>query len=173
MKSNLNIFHYHIRSIILSTAATPTYHNAGDQTGRGLEWEETFDPTSSLRLTGNYFLQHSIDNASGQDAGLAPRRHLFARGDWRFAPRWQLGTTVNNVADRMREPGDTRAKIPDYTTVDLTLRREKFADGWDARAMVTNLFNSNALEPTFASSGIPSDLSLPGRAFCVQLQHGL
>jgi iron complex outermembrane receptor protein len=89
------------------------------------------------------------------------------------ASRWQFGTTVNYVADRVREPGDTRPKIPDYTTVDMTLRREKFVDGWDARAMVTNLFNSNALEPTFASSIIPSDLPLPGRAFYVQVQHGL
>lgn len=124
-------------------------------------------------MTGNYSWQHSVDGATGQDAGLAPHRHLFARGDWRFAPRWQFGTTVNYVADRMREPGDTRPKIPDYTTVDMTLRREKFADGWDARAMVTNLFNSNALEPSFLSSTIPSDLPLPGPAFYVQVQHGL
>ena len=162
LKSNLNIFYYHMRGIILSTSAIPTYHNAGDQTGRGLEWEEIFDVSSKVRLTGNYSLQHAIDNASGQDAGLAPRRHLFARGDWRFAPHWQFGTTVNYVADRMRESGDTihPAKIPDYTTVDMTLRREKFADGWDARLTVNNLFNSNALEPTFASVGMPSDLPL-------------
>jgi iron complex outermembrane receptor protein len=78
----------------------------------------------------------------------------------------------------MREPGDTRSKIPDYTTVDLTLRREKIVGGWDARAMVTNLFNRDAWEPTFMSVGttVPgnpvtlSDLPLPGRAFYIQLQ---
>ena len=39
--------------------------------------------------------------------------------------------------------------------------------------MVTNLFDSNALEPTFLSSGIPSDLPLPGRTVYVQVQHKL
>jgi iron complex outermembrane receptor protein len=170
-KSNLNLFHYRMSSIILPVGAV--YHNAGDQTGRGLEWEETFDATSALRLTGNYSWQHSIDDATGQNAGMAPHRHLFARGDWRFAPRWQFGTIINHVADRMREPGDTRAKIPDYTTVDLTLRREKFADGWDASARVTNLFNSDAKEPTFKAVGMFSDLPLPGRAFYIQVLHGL
>lgn len=103
------------------------YQNAGDQIGRDLEWEETYDVTNNLRLTGNISLQHSIDGASGQDAGMAPHRHLFARSDWHFAPLWQFGTMVKHVADRMRQPGDTRPQIPDYTTVDLTLRRDKVA----------------------------------------------
>ena len=170
LKTNLNFFHYRMSNIILPNPNQS--QNVGSQTGRGLEWEATLDATSSLRLTGNYSLQHSV-NATGQDAGLAPHRRLFARADWRFAPRWQFGAMANRVMERMREPGDTRPLIPDYTTVDLTLRREQFADGWDARAMVTNLFNSNALEPTFASAGIPSDLPLPGRAFYIQVQHGL
>lgn len=170
LQTNLNFFHYRIRNIIL---ATPLYQNTGDQTGHGLELEATLDATSSLRLTGSFSLQHSTDEISGQDAGLAPHKRLFARADWRFAPLWQLGATVNHVAERMREPGDIRPLIPDYTTVDLTLRREKFADGWDARAMVINLFNRDAREPTFMSAGIPSDLPLPGRAIYFQLQHGL
>jgi iron complex outermembrane receptor protein len=105
---------------------------------------------------------------------MAPHRRLFGRADWRFAPLWQMGTTINHVADRMREPGDPRPQIPDYTTVDLTLRREKIAGGWDARAMVTNLFNRDAREPTFMSVtlySILSDLPLPGRAFYIQLQY--
>ena len=170
LKSNLNFFHYYMSNIILATATDPNYHNAGDQTGRGLELEETYDATSNLRLTGNISLQHSIDDATGQDAGLAPHRHLFARSDWHFAPLWQFGTTVNYVADRMRQPGDTRPQIPDYTTVDLTLRREKVAGDWNVTTIVTNLFGSNALEPTPVSLGI-ADLPLPGRAIYVMLQH--
>ena len=81
----------------------------------------------------------------------------------------------------MREPGDTRAKIPDYTLVDLTLRRKSFAGDWELRAMVTNLFDRDAKEPTFQSVGttLPgnpitlSDLPLPGRAVYLELQHKL
>jgi iron complex outermembrane receptor protein len=170
LQTNLNFFRYRMRNIILP--ATP-YQNAGDQVGRGLELESTFDAASDLRLSGNYSLQHSIDQASGQDAGMAPHRRLFVRADWRFAPLWQVSTKANYVADRMREPGDTRAKIPDYTLVDLTLRRESFAGDWDVRASVTNLFDRNAREPTFQSVAMPSDLPLPGRAVYLQFQHKL
>jgi outer membrane receptor for ferrienterochelin and colicins len=168
LQTSLNFFRYRMHDIIKLVAGT--MQNSGDQTGRGLELEATFDASSSLRLTGNYSLQHSIDSITGQDAGLAPHRRLFGRADWRFMPLWQFGTTVNHVADRMREPGDTRPKVPDYTTVDLTLSREKIAGNWDVRAAVTNLFNSNALEPTFLAAGMYSDLPLPGRAFYIQLQ---
>jgi outer membrane receptor for ferrienterochelin and colicins len=180
LQNNLNFFRYRMRDIILPITGS-TYQNAGDQVGRGFEFESTLDATSNVRLTGNYSLQHSIDQASGQDAGMAPHRRLFARADWRFAPLWQVSTKANYVADRMREPGDTRAKIPDYTLVDLTLRRESFAGNWDMRAMVTNLFDRDAREPTFQSVGttVPgnpitlSDLPLPGRAFYLQFQHKL
>jgi outer membrane receptor for ferrienterochelin and colicins len=181
LQNNLNFFRYRMRDIILSSPSAPQYHNAGDQVGRGLELESTLDATSDLRLTGNYSLQHSIDQTTGQDAGMAPHRRLFVRADWRFASLWQVSTKANYVADRMREPGDTRAKIPDYTLVDLTLRRESFAGNWDMRAMVTNLFNRDAREPTFQSVGTTfpgnpitlSDLPLPGRAVYLQFQHKL
>ena len=171
LKTNLNFFHYRMSNIILVSAAK--YQNAGDQTGRGLEFEAVFEAADNLRLTGNFSLQRSIDGATGQDAGMAPHRRLFGRADWRFMPLWQFGATLNNVSGRMREPGDIRPLIPDYTTVDLSLRREKFAGSWEARAMLTNLFNSDAREPTFKSVGMFSDLPLPGRAFYLQLQHGL
>lgn len=171
LQTSLNFFQYKMHNIILPVAVK--YQNSGDQTGRGLELDATLEVTHNLHLTGNFSLQHSTDQATGQDAGMAPHRRLFARADWRFAPLWQLGATLNHVAERMREPGDTRAKIPDYTTVDLSLRRKKFAGGWDVRAAVTNLFNREAWEPTFKSAGIPSDLPLSKRAFYIQLQHGL
>lgn len=179
LQTNLNFFTYRMSDIIRPDPQQN--QNTGDQTGRGLELEATLDATSNLRLTGNYSLQHSIDQASGQDAGMAPHRRLFVRADWRFAPLWQVSAKANYVADRMREPGDTRAKIPDYTLVDLTLRRESFAGNWDMRAMVTNLFDRDAREPTFQSVGttVPgnpitlSDLPLPGRAYYIQLQHKL
>jgi iron complex outermembrane receptor protein len=168
LQTSLNFFSYEMRNIIIPVAAN--YQNSGDQTGRGFELESTLDASNIVRLTGNFSFQHSVDEATSQDAGMAPHRRLFGRADWRFAPFWQMGTTINHVAGRMREPGDPRAQVPDYTTVDLTLRREKFVEGLDARAMVTNLFNQKAWEPTFKSVGMLSDLPLAGRAFYIQLQ---
>ncbi len=170
LQNNLNFFRYRMRNIILP--ATP-YQNTGDQVGRGLELESTLDATSNVRLTANFSLQHSIDQTTGQDAGMAPHRRLFARADWHFAPLWKVSTKANYVANRVREPGDTRAKIPDYTLVDLTLRRDSFAGNWDMSAMVTNMFDRVAMEPTFQSVGMISDLPLPGRAVYLEFQHKL
>ncbi|HJW54103.1 MAG TPA: TonB-dependent receptor [Burkholderiaceae bacterium] len=178
LETSLSLFQYKMRDIIRFTAnADPTTgstaQNTGDQTGRGLELETTWDATRNLRLTGSYSLQHSTDEATGQDAGLAPRKRLFLRADWRLAPSWQWGTTINHVADRRRQPGDNRPQIADYTTVDMTLQREKLAGNWDFRATVLNLFNRDAREPSFAPGNIPFDLPLPGRAVYFQVQHSL
>lgn len=171
LKTNLNFFQYHIRNIISPVGTT--YQNSGGQTGKGFELEAIYEAASNLRLTGNVSVQRSKDAASGQDAGMAPHQRLFARADWRFMPMWQFGTTINNVRGRMREPGDTRPLIPDYTTVDLTLRREKLIGEWEVGAKVMNLFNADAREPTFKAVGMYSDLPLPGRAFYIQFQHNL
>ena len=108
LQTNLNFFRYHMRNIILPVAAAYIRMPA-TRPDADWNWKSTLDATSNVRLTGNYSLQHSRDSATGQDAGMAPHRRLFGRADWRFAPLWQFGTTVNHVADRMREPGDTRA----------------------------------------------------------------
>ncbi len=178
IQTNLTLFQYHMRDIIRFVANTDpitgaTARNAGDQKGRGLEWEASWDASRMLRITGNFSLQHSIDEASGKDAGLAPQKRLFARADWRFIPLWQLGATFNHVADRTRQPGDNRPKIADYNTLDLNLRREKLAGHWEISAMVRNLFNHDAREPTFAPGNIPFDLPLAGRTIFVQIQHSL
>lgn len=171
LKTDLNFFRYRMKDIILPLARV--YQNNGSQTGQGFEFETTFEAASNLRLTGNLSVQHSKDGATGLDAGLAPHQRLFGRADWRFMPLWQFGTTINNVKGRMREPGDTRPLIPDYTTVDLTLRRDKLPNGWEVSGMLLNLFNVDAREPTFKSVGMYSDIPLPGRAFYLQFQHSL
>jgi outer membrane receptor for ferrienterochelin and colicins len=175
LQTNLSLFHYRMRDIIrfVPDATGATAQNSGGQTGRGLELDASWEATRNLRLTGSFSLQHSKDDATGQDAGLAPHRRLFVRADWRFAPLWQFGTTLNHVADRKRQPGDNRPQIADYSTLDLTLRREKVAGNWEVRATVLNLFNRDAREPSLLPGNIPFDLPLPGRAFYVQLQHSL
>ena len=175
LQTNLTFFYYREKNIIRfvpnpDRATGSTAQNTGDQVGRGLELEATWDPARTLRLSGSFSLQRSIDLASGVDAGLAPRRRIFARADWRFFPTWELGTTINHVADRRRQAGDTRPKIADYTTVDLILRKEKLWDTWSARVVVQNLFDKDAREPA-VSPALANDLPLAPRALNVQLQR--
>ncbi len=175
---NLSLFTHKLTDIIRLTAnpvaATgKTYQNTGEQTGNGGELEITWDATKALRLSGNYAYQKNIDEATRHDAGYAPHHLAYARADWRFTPGWQLNGQLNYVADRKRTRGDNRPQIPDYTTVDLTLRTHQANKGWDFAASVRNLFDADVREPSQAGSGITYDLPLPGRTFWLQARFGL
>lgn len=176
LQTNLTFFHYHMRNIInpipnADPSTGRTFQNSGDQTGKGMEFETTWDATRNLLVTGNLSVQHSIDGTTGKDAGLSPHLRMFGRLDWHLAQSWQAGATVNHVAGRKRQAGDTRPQIADYTTTDLTLKRERLAGNWELRATVLNLFNVDAREPTFAPGNIPLDLPLPGRSLYLELSH--
>jgi iron complex outermembrane receptor protein len=166
----LSVFKYDMRDIIRTMGYPATRSNTGAQHGHGFELEATHDVRSNLRLTANYAFQRSTDDTSGEDAGYAPHHHVFARADWGFTSGWQLGGQANYVADRARAPGDTRPRVPDYTTMDLTLRTQRQKNGWEFAASVRNLFNADAREPSLYSPGnpspvlIPHDLPLPGRS---------
>ena len=150
-----------------------TFNNTGDQKGSGMELELSWDPSRTLRISGNYSYQHSIDEATDQDAGYAPRHHVYARADWRFGGNWLISPQANWVADRKRAAGDKRPPIADYSTLDLTLRREKMAGDWDVSATIRNLFNRDVREPSLAPGNIPFDLPMPRRTFYVQVQYKL
>jgi len=178
LKTAFNLFHYRMKDAIRFVAnADPTTgsttQNAGNQRGNGLELEFTWDATTNLRLLGNYAYQRSINENTNQDAGLAPHHHVYLRTDWRFVPAWTLSGQVNWVADRLRQAGDTRPKIADYTTADLTLRTTQLRKDWELAFSVRNLFNANAREPTSEATAvnIPDDLPLPGRSLYLELRY--
>jgi len=176
LQANLSLFHYRMKDIlrfVQNPDASFTAQNAGQQRGQGLEVELAWEASRSLLLSGNYALQRSIDEATGLDAGNAPRHHVYARADWRFMPGWTLNTQVNHVADRRREPSDTRSAIPDYHTVDLTLRKQKWKNDWDFAFTVRNLFDADAREPSPAPGLIPGDLPLAPREWRFELRHQL
>jgi iron complex outermembrane receptor protein len=181
---NLNFFHYEaddlIQSVANATAGTgSTYQNTGKQHGSGMELEGVWDASRTLRLTGNYSYQKSISEATNQDAGYAPHDHIYLRGDWRFAGGLLSSTQVNRVMDRMRAAGDTRPPVPDYTTVDMTVRTDRSKNQWDYAASVRNLFNATVLEPSVAGSNplvntpIPNDLPQAPRSLLFQATHKL
>jgi iron complex outermembrane receptor protein len=180
-KVNLNFFRYDMRNIIRTVpnavAGTgATYANTGNQHGSGMELETEWDGGRNLRLTGNYSYQKSIDDATGQDAGYAPHHHLYARADWGFTGGWLSSAQVNRVADRRRAVGDTRPKVPNYTTVDLTLRTTRNKNEWDFAVSVRNLFNADVREPSYGSatgSQIPYDLPMAPRSLWLQAGYAL
>jgi outer membrane receptor for ferrienterochelin and colicins len=180
LRTGLSLFHYQMSDVIRFVAnADPTTggttQNAGRQHGNGLELEFNWDASATIRLSGNYAYQRSIDESTGQDAGLAPHHHSYLRSDWRFTPGWTLSGQVNWVADRKRQAGDNRPQIADYATTDLTVRTNRFGKDVDVAFSVRNLFDVNAREPTSAASAtnLPYDLPLPGRSLYLELRYRL
>lgn len=180
---NLNVFRYNIKDTIRTVANAvagtgSTFQNTGAQRGDGIELEAVWDASSKLRLTGNYAWQRSIDEATNQDAGYAPRQHINMRGDWQLASGWLLAPQINWVADRKRPSGDTRPQVPDYTTVDLTLRTSRSMKQWDFSASVRNLFDATVLEPSPSGTTpltvpIPNDLPMAPRSLWLQAIYKL
>jgi iron complex outermembrane receptor protein len=176
IQTTLSLFRHEISDLIRQNATT--YVNAGRQRGHGGEWEFAWIPGSRLRLSGHYAYQKNIDETTHRDAGLAPHHHAYARADWQFAGDWALGAQANWVADRQRTPGDNRDRIPDYTTLDLTLRSTRAWSGWDVSATIRNLFNADVREPSLLNPALPNfgivdDFPMPRRTFWIQGRYAL
>ncbi|MDI1260421.1 TonB-dependent receptor [Aquabacterium sp.] len=174
LQLGMNFFHYEMKDIIRLISSV--YQNNGQQNGNGLEFEATWDAVKDVRLTGNYSYQRSVDEATGQAAANAPRHQVYLRTNWRFTPGWSVDPQVNWVSDRPREPGDPRADLKGYATVDLTLRTDRVARGWDVAMSVRNLLDVDAREPTPYDAGqpfisLPYDFPLPGRSIYVQASY--
>ena len=179
LQVNLNLFHYAVQDVIrtvpnLLAGTGATFQNSGSQHGSGMELEFTWEARPSLRLSAHHAYQRSIDETSGQDAGYAPRQHLYARADWRWQANWLLSGQLNHVADRRRAVGDTRPPVADYTTVDLTLRSDHGLHDWNVEVSLRNLFNADVREPSLApGTVIPNDLPMAPRALTLQVIHAL
>ncbi|MES2153227.1 MAG: TonB-dependent receptor [Pseudomonadota bacterium] len=167
---NLTVYRYSMANIIRTVPNAiantgATFANTGSQSGHGVELEGTWNASRDLRLIGNYSWQASTDGATGKDAGYAPHHHLFGRADWQLAAGYQLGAQLNRVAKRARAPGDLRAPIADYTTLDLSLRSNRSRGGWEFATGVRNLFNADVREPSQAPGlQLPHDLPMAPRA---------
>ncbi len=177
LQVNLNVFQYDIKDIIRAVpnvAPTPgaAYSNVGAQKGHGLELDVAWDASPTLRLSGNYANQRSVDRTSETDAGYAPHHQLYGRADWHLGANLVLNGQINRVVDRARAFGDRRPDIPNYTSVDLTLRTDRHTSGWSLSGSVRNLFNADIREPSLApGTAIPNDLPMAGRSIYLQLSY--
>lgn len=171
LQASLSIFQHKISDIIALSGST--YQNTGKQDGNGGELELIWNPSPSLRLSGNYAYQKNTDQTTKRDSGYAPHHHLYTRADWRFMPGWLASGQLNWVADRKRAAGDARPELADYSSVDFTLRTNQPKQGWDFSASVRNAFNADIREPSKIGSGIIFDLPMPGRTFWIQARYSL
>jgi len=167
LQVNLSLFRYDMKDTIRLVGGK--YFNTGALHGNGGELEAVWEANRSMRLTGSYSWQTSIDESTQQDAGYAPHNHVYGRADWRFAGNWMAGAQLNWVSDRRRAAGDVRPKIADYTTVDVNLATAAKHQHWSFALGLRNIFNADVREPSVApGTAIPNDL--PMAPFSAYLQ---
>jgi iron complex outermembrane receptor protein len=168
----LSAYRYRMRDVIRTTQSgdgSAEFNNVGRQNGRGLEAEFYWQADRRWSISGHYALQRSTDDATGQDAGGAPRQRLWARADWTAAGGWALNGQLGHVGERRRAPGDARDPLAGHTSVDLALRSPQRRRGWELAAGVRNLFDARMREPSLApGTSLPEDIPLPGRSVWLQ-----
>ncbi len=179
LRLGFNVFAYEWDDVIrlvqdAAPASTSTFRNQGRQTGAGFEAEMQWQASDRLRLSGNFAYQRATDERVDEDAGLAPEHQLYVRGDWHFLPKWSLVAQMNWVGDQRRAPGDSRANVDDYVTVNAKLRRR--SKRWDFAISANNLLDEDARSPSPgpANNGpvlIPDDLPLAGRQVFAELRY--
>jgi outer membrane cobalamin receptor len=174
---NLNIFRTDLTQLIRTApvpgAAGAAFQNIGNQDGKGAELELAWDASRTVRVSGNYAYQRNTDPATGKDAGYAPHHHLYSRADWQARGFGVVSAQINHVADRRRAAGDTRPKIPDYTTFDLSLSTHQGLGNWEVSVALRNLFNADVREPTLAPGTIPNDLPMAPRSIYLRATYRL
>jgi len=171
----LTLFHYQMTDII-RISNNFLHENGGSKSGRGFELEANWDVNKDISLAGNIAYQNTLDDMLQKDPGLAPRRHAYLRADWHAPTGWRVNAQVNHVGDRQREPSDSRPKIRDYTTLDLTIGSNNKYAGWDWTVSVRNLFNADVREPSPYSTpfvSLPNDIPMARRSVFVQFGYKL
>lgn len=176
--TRFNVFRYEMKDIIRFVGAPPpggskTAQNSGGQDGHGLEWELRWAAGRSVDVKANYAWQRSTDKLTDRVVPSAPGQQIYAQADWRFLPGWQLNTQVKHIMDRVRAAGDSRPSVPDYTLVNVTLRRKEIARNWDVALLAHNLLNTDAREPSPVSGFIRNDLPLPGRTIYLEVRYSM
>ncbi|GAB2842377.1 hypothetical protein GCM10027277_06930 [Pseudoduganella ginsengisoli] len=171
---NATLYRYAMDNIIRLVPQTnglagQRYNNTGRQTGHGAEFEAAWAPERTIRFTGNYAWQRSIDLATQTDAGYAPHHHLYARADWELAGDVLVSPQLTWVAGRRRPAGDTRPPVADYRVIDVAFSTRLGTERWHFSATVRNLFNADVREPSAAPGlQIPHDLPMAPRALSLQ-----
>jgi len=176
LRLGLNLFHFAISDIIALLHNTPTtvkYQNAGEHLIRGAEMEAQWQPTETLRITGNY-TQRQQDYSILTSYGI-PDQEAYLRADWAFLPKWHWNLQANWTGKREQQPAppyptrDPRSPLGSQTLADMTLRYVH-DQHWEFAASIRNLFDEDAREYVSTKS-LAEYLPLPGRNYFAEIRY--
>ncbi len=176
---SFNMFQYEwsdiIRFVPDAGDTSSTAQNTGERIGTGCEFELLWKPLSSLSFAANYSWVDTEDKDAGDvEVAFAPHQQAYISANWAIASRFSAYMQVNRVMERIREPGDERGNTDDYALADIALDYA-FSDSVSVKAVVDNLFDTDAREPTAWSdpANILNDLPLAERSYRIELRLSL
>ncbi len=170
-----NIYRYNIKDFItfVPQVGGAKAQNVGELQGHGIELEADYSPFYNLRFLVNFAYQQATDTKTDADVGDAPNKEIYARSEWTVAPDWHFDSQITWVGKQKRVAGDARAALSDYTTVDLTLRKQEVINGVELALSVRNLFDADVREPSTGGAvvNIPNDYPMAGRSVYAEVQY--
>ncbi|MBH1970591.1 MAG: TonB-dependent receptor [Moraxellaceae bacterium] len=170
-----NIYRYNIKDFItfVPQIGGAKAQNIGELQGHGLELEADYSPVYNLRFLVNYAYQQSTDKKTDVDVGDAPNQQIYARSEWTVTPDWHFDSQVTWVGKQKRVAGDTRPALSDYTTMDLTLRKQDVINGLELALSVRNVFDADVREPSTGGVvvNMPNDYPMAGRSVYAEVQY--
>lgn len=176
---SFNLFQYKwtdiIRFVPDENASSSTARNTGQRSGEGWELELDWQPISALNVTANYaWVKTKEGDANDVRVAFIPHRQAYVGAQWFISNKASVYTQLHHIMDRVREPGDTRQEIDDYTLANMSFKY-KFETGFDVQFVVNNLFAEDAREPSIWSNpaNIPNDLPLADRHYQLELSFAL
>ena len=176
---DLNLFQYYWQDIIQFVPGddgTRTAQNSGEQEGHGIELEAAWQINQHLFILSNYSWQKSEDELNSSDAANAPEQQFYIRTSTSLPSGWDMTLQANHVMDRNRVFDDSRQKIEDYTTVDVTLRKSFLTDQLELSLITKNIFNDDVREPSTngqSVANIANDLPLERRRIFGEIRYKL
>ncbi|MFV1872568.1 MAG: TonB-dependent receptor plug domain-containing protein [Oleiphilus sp.] len=167
-----NLFAYKIKDYIEYVAAQA--QNTGKRTGKGVELEMEYSPSSSSKYFANYAYQKAKNKNTNEDAGESPNHQFYVRAEWRTDDKWIISPQLNWVGKQLRVDGDSRPPTPHYTTVDLTIRQLNVISNLDIALSIRNMFDRDVFEPSpdgLPAPSIPNDFPMAGRSIYGEIAY--
>lgn len=147
----LNYFYSTIDDLIgwtPSTTGQPAINdNIGTATTQGVELGLSGILTPELSWKANYAWQDPRDADSGRRLPYVPSQGAGASINYAPVKYVNLHTDILWTGPRLRDKGDSRPEVPDYTTVDLALTLKNFYRTLEIQATVRNLFDRRYKDP--------------------------
>jgi iron complex outermembrane receptor protein len=167
-----NVYYLMNKDQIYNTVADPTYRNVVDTDIYGFEFEYKGSLTSSdqLYINYSYVTGDSYIKDEKKSEPLSNIASHLAKGYYIYniSSSLSLSGLAKYVGSKEREPGDTRAKLEAYSTLDTSINYKNKKYNYTIALSLKNIFDATVKYPS-APNTYTEDYEQEGRNFLITL----